>query len=177
MGKNNYCNKLLTIVISLMILTMLCSCSRNDSIQGELPSTDSTDESVTDTTNTADDSQNSEVQEYDISQYKSNSKFLTVMYNDNIYYYCGNLYDSNEVEYYISMSEYIGVIETCLDEEEFVSNNFESNFIAAGRQLYIYDDYMIAVLENPSSSKGNPRISYAQILIRNPETDAVRQEG
>lgn len=116
---------------------------------------------------------------YDISRYVQSSEFLAVIYNDAPYYYSDNIYDPQELAYYLSLAEYVGQVESDADEnptvveyfledgtpvyaELFPTENFQSNFLTIGTKLYILGDYMIAEFAEPWD---NGRIVYGQVMM------------
>lgn len=162
MDKDNYRYRLLimkkALIICLTIIfihTLVCAIDRNiNSSQRSLEK--SKQEMVT---------EHEEANEitYDITRFDSSSGFLSLMYNDEIYYYAGLIYDKSELLYYITLAEFVGNVEFRTNDEAFPKMNLETNYLEVGTKLYSLEKYIIAVFENPQKWQG--KVICGQILI------------
>lgn len=170
-------NRTLCIILSLILaLSAFTACAdTNAPASGD---TLTTGDSVVSEDTLPDEPEITTTKTYDISRYERSSEFLAVIYNDVPYYYSENIYDPQELAYYLSLAEYVGQVESDADEnpsvveyfledgtpvyaEQFPTENFQSNFLAIGTKLYILGDYMIAEFAEPWD---NGRIVYGQVM-------------
>ncbi len=174
-------NRTLCIILSLLLaLSVFTACAdTNTPASGD---TLATGDSVVSEDTLPNEPEITTTKTYDISRYEKSSEFLAVIYNDVPYYYSENIYDPQELAYYLSQAEYVGQVESDADEnyapaedysdgetpvgEMFPTKNFQSNFLAIGTKLHILDGYMIAEFAEPWD---NGKIVYGQVLML-PET-------
>ena len=170
-------NRTLCIILSLLLaLSVFTACAdTNTPASGD---TLATGDSVVSEDTLPNEPEITTTKTYDISRYEKSSEFMAVIYNDVPYYYSENIYDPQELAYYLSQAEYVGQVESDADEnyvpaedysdgetpvgEMFPTKNFQSNFLAIGAKLHILDGYMIAEFAEPWD---NGRIVYGQVLM------------
>lgn len=156
MDKNNRCYKLLAldkaIIICLIILSAcLTACAGDNYVEFHHQSS-------------IDDGQDSTTYvTYDINRFSKSSDFLALLYNNDIYYYADVIYDINELSYYVSLAELVGIVESTIADENSPKMHLESNFLEVGTKLYLQDEYIIAAYEEPQEWQN--KVIYGQILI------------